>query len=88
MNSNDNSKLQLAKDESKRLQEEIRELLNKNSHLQNDIDDLCKQKEDALTRYMYNDFFYLDFRYKLHYRFFLFNVLHLFTQYMVYEIII
>lgn len=57
MNSNDNSKLQLAKDESNRLQEEIRELLNKNSHLQNDIDDLCKQKEDALTRYMYNDFF-------------------------------
>lgn len=88
MNSNDNSKLQLAKDESKRLQEEIRELLNKNSHLQNDIDDLCKQKEDALTRYMYNDFFNLDFRYKLHCRFFSFNVLHLFTQYMVYEIII
>lgn len=88
MNSNDNSKLQLVKDESKRLQEEIRELLNKNSHLQNDIDDLCKQKEDALTRYMYNDFLYLDFRYKLHCRFFLFNVLHLFTQYMVYEIII
>lgn len=57
MNSNDNSKLQLVKDESKRLQEEIRELLNKNSHLQNDIDDLCKQKEDALTRYMYNYFF-------------------------------
>lgn len=57
MNSNDNSKLQLVKDESKRLQEEIRELLNKNSNLQNDIDDLCKQKEDALTRYMYNYFF-------------------------------
>lgn len=57
MNFNVNNKLQLAKDELKRLQEEIRELLNKNSHLQNDIDDLCKQKEDALTKYMYNDFF-------------------------------
>lgn len=57
MNSNDNNKLQLAKDESKRLQEKIRELLNENSHLQNDIDDLSKQKEDALTRYTYNEFF-------------------------------
>lgn len=56
MNSNDNNKLQLAEDESKRLQEKIRELLNKNSHQQNDIDELCKQKEDALTRYMYNVF--------------------------------
>lgn len=56
-NSNDNNKLQLAKDESKRLQEKIRELLNENSHLQKDIDDLCKQKEDALTRYMYKEFF-------------------------------
>lgn len=53
-NSNDNNKLQL---ESKRLQEKIRELLNENSHLQKDIDDLSKQKEDALTRYMYNEFF-------------------------------
>lgn len=57
VNSNDNNKLQLAKDESKRLQEKIRELLNENSHLQNDIDDLSKQKEDALTRYTYNEFF-------------------------------
>lgn len=57
MNSNDNNKLQLAEDESKRLQEKIRELLNKNSHQQNDIDELCKQKEDALTWYMYNVFF-------------------------------
>lgn len=57
MNSNDNNKLQLAEDESKRLQEKIRELLNKNSHQQNDIDELCKQKEDALTRYMNNVFF-------------------------------
>lgn len=56
-NSNDNNKLQLAKDESKRLQEKIRELLNENSHLQKDIDDLSKQKEDTLTRYMYNEFF-------------------------------
>lgn len=56
-NSNDDNKLQLAKDESKRLQEKIRELLNENSHLQKDIDDLSKQKEDALTRYMYNEFF-------------------------------
>lgn len=57
VNSNDNNKLQLAKDESKRLQEKIKELLNENSDLQNDIDDLCKQKEDALTRYTYNEFF-------------------------------
>lgn len=52
-NSIDNNKLQLAKDDSKRLQEKIRELLNENSHLQKDIDDLSKQKEDAHTRYMY-----------------------------------
>lgn len=50
--SNCDDQLLLAKDESKRLQGKIKELQSENSHLRRDIDDLSKQKEDALTRYM------------------------------------
>lgn len=39
-----------ATDDSKRFQERITELHGENSRLQRDIDDLSKQKEDALTR--------------------------------------
>lgn len=39
-----------ATDDSKRFQERIKELHGENSRLQHDIDDLSKQKEDALTR--------------------------------------
>lgn len=39
-----------ATDDSKRFQERIKELQGENSRLQHDIDDLSKQKEDALTR--------------------------------------
>lgn len=39
-----------ATDDSKRFQERITELHGENSRLQHDIDDLSKQKEDALTR--------------------------------------
>lgn len=44
--------LLLAKDELKRLQGKIRDLHGENNQLQRDIDDLAKQKEDALTRYL------------------------------------
>lgn len=39
-----------ATDDSKRFQERLTELHGENSRLQHDIDDLSKQKEDALTR--------------------------------------
>lgn len=52
MKSNCDDQLLLAKDESKRLQGKIRELHGENSQLRRDIDDLAKQKEDALTRYL------------------------------------
>lgn len=52
MKSNYDDEMLLAKDEAKRLQGKIRELHSENSHLRRDIDDLSKQKEDALTRYI------------------------------------
>lgn len=39
-----------ATDVSKRFQERLKELHGENSRLQHDIDNLSKQKEDALTR--------------------------------------
>lgn len=50
--SNCDDQLLLAKDESKRLQGKIRDLHGENNQLRRDIDDLAKQKEDALTRYL------------------------------------
>lgn len=44
--------LLLAKGESKRLQGKISDLHGENNQLRRDIDDLSKQKEDALARYL------------------------------------
>lgn len=53
MKSNFNDQLLLATDKSKCLQEKIEELQSENSGLQGEIDDLSKQKEEALTRYIW-----------------------------------
>nr|XP_034301650.1 myosin-11 isoform X7 [Crassostrea gigas] len=50
VNANYNDQLLLATTESKRLQGRIKDLQSENSRLRRDIDDLSKQKEDALTR--------------------------------------
>lgn len=52
MNSNVNDQLCLAIDESDHLKERIKKLQNENSGLRADIDDLTKQKEESLTRYI------------------------------------
>lgn len=45
-----NGQILLATDESKCWQEKIKELQNENRHLLHDIDDLSKQKKDAIKR--------------------------------------
>eukprot|EP00105_Crassostrea_gigas_P000957 XP_011412939.1 PREDICTED: intracellular protein transport protein USO1 isoform X16 [Crassostrea gigas] len=50
VNANYNEQLLLATTESKLLQGRVKDLQSENSRLRRDIDDLSKQKEDALTR--------------------------------------
>lgn len=45
-----NGQILLATDESKCWHEKIKELQNENRHLRQDIDDLSKQKKDAIKR--------------------------------------